>query len=37
MTRPIWINIITKRVYKIQKPRYLAKQKFAHIYDVIKN
>ena len=29
MTGAIWINVNTKRVYKIKKTRYLAKQKFA--------
>ena len=29
MTGAIWINVNTKRVYKMKKTRYLAKQKFA--------
>ena len=30
MTGPIWINLNTKKVYKMKKnPRYLRKQKFA--------
>ena len=29
MTGAIWINVNTKRVYKMKKTRYLAKQKSA--------